>query len=64
MSRRERSIEELRGVSTADMTAAEYRKTNDDHFYEVVTEQGTHIRVRGIHSAQAVAGDRGTYTKE
>jgi hypothetical protein len=64
MSRRERTVEELAGVSTAQMTPAEYRKTDDDHHYQVITEQGTEIRVHGIHSAEAVAGRHGTFTRE
>jgi hypothetical protein len=64
MPRRERTVEELAGVSTAEMTPAEYRKTDDDHHYRVITDRGTEIRVHGIHSAEAVAGERGTFTRE
>jgi hypothetical protein len=64
MSRRERSVEELAGVSTAEMSPAEYRKTDDDHHYIVTTARGTEIRVHGINSARAVAGTGGTFIRE
>jgi hypothetical protein len=43
--------------------AAEYRRTDDDHIYVVITAKGTRLTVTGINSAKAVAGRDGTYQR-
>lgn len=63
MSKRgRRSIEELKNVSTADMTPAEYRRSDDNHTYEVSMGGAKYI-VKGKHSAAAVAGKTGSIKK-
>lgn len=47
----------------ARKAAADYRRTDDQHTYEVTTSKGTRITVQGINSAKAVAGKDGTYRR-
>lgn len=58
-----RTRKQLVGVPTNEMTPAEYRLTDTPGAYEVTTAKGTRIRVEGLHSAEAVAGDGGTIKK-
>lgn len=60
--RGKRTRKQLEGVSAADMTPAEYKRSDTPGRYEV-TLKGTKIIVSGLHSAKAVAGKNGTYRK-
>lgn len=44
--------------------AAEYRRTDDNHTYEVTTAKGSKLVARGINSAKALAGKGGSYKRK
>lgn len=48
----------------ARRAAREYAATDDDHLYEVITDNGTLITVRGVNSAKAVAGKDGSHQRK
>lgn len=60
--RKPRSLEELKGVSTAHMTPEEYELSDTPGTYRVDRDGARYI-VTGMHSARVVSGGRGTITK-